>query len=198
VALSTTSALSTTTEADHRGAAPVKNTGVPLSGQRIELCYHCHKCASGCPIINEMQYGPDRVLRMMALGQETLLLASRDIWLCTGCFNCITHCPNNINIAEVMDHLRQQAIFRGIKPAERDVLLFHRLFVGVVKQFGRSHEAFMLGLFKVLSRVPFPQDLKSGLQLFLKGKVPLIPPRTRARQAVQQLFRRSEDTKDAK
>ena len=39
----------------------------------MELCYHCHKCTAGCPVIEQMSYGPDRVLRMVALGEEDAL-----------------------------------------------------------------------------------------------------------------------------
>ena len=43
-----------------------------LSGQQVELCYHCHKCTAGCPVIEQMSYGPDRVLRMVALGETKM------------------------------------------------------------------------------------------------------------------------------
>lgn len=159
-----------------------------LSGQRLELCYHCHKCAAGCPVAGAMAYGPDRVLRMAALDQRERLFGSRDIWLCTGCYTCATRCPNDIDIAAVMDALRQLAIASGYQAGERDALLFHRLFLGVVGRLGRSHEAFMLGLFKVLSHVPLLNDVQAGLGLFLRGKVPLLPKRTRAAAEVRQLF----------
>jgi hypothetical protein len=90
-----------------------------------------------------------------------------------------------------MDALRQEAVAAGIPAGERDALLFHRLFLGVVQRLGRSHEAVMLGLFKVLSHVPIYRDMGAGLGLFLRGKVPILPERTRAAAAVRQLFERS-------
>ena len=36
-----------------------------LSGQIIQLCYHCHKCTAGCPAAFAMEYGPDRILRLI-------------------------------------------------------------------------------------------------------------------------------------
>ena len=81
-----------------------------LSGQSVEICYHCHKCTAGCPIVDAMSYGPDRVLRMVSLDQKESLFGSKDIWLCAGCFTCVTRCPNNIDIAAVMDALRQLAL----------------------------------------------------------------------------------------
>ncbi len=167
-----------------------------LSGQNVELCFHCHKCTAGCPVLgaspDAMVYGPDRILRMVALGQNETLLRSRDIWLCAGCFTCATRCPNNIDISAVMDALRQIAVAGGYAAGERDALLFHNLFLGVVRRMGRSHEALMLGLFKVLSHTPFMNDLGAGLGLFVRGKVPILPHRSgKAAREVRQIFLQS-------
>lgn len=162
-----------------------------LSGQRIETCYHCHKCAAGCPLVGTMEYGPDRLLRMAALNQRDALLRSGDIWLCAGCFTCTARCPNGIDLAAVMDALRQLALRGGYPTGEGDVLLFHRLFLSVMKLFGRSHEATLLGLFKILSHVPLRNDLGAGLALVARGKVPLLPRRSQAGKEVRRIFQRS-------
>ena len=163
-----------------------------ISSQQVELCYHCHKCTAGCPVVDAMQYGPDLLLRMVSLGQGDAVFKSRDIWLCVGCYTCATRCPNGIDIAATMDSLRQLALARGYAAGERDALLFHRLFMGVVKFFGRSHEAFMLGLFKMLSKVPLMNDVPAGIGLFMRGKVPLLPARLTAPVQVRQMFQRSK------
>ena len=166
-----------------------------LSGQSIGLCYHCHKCTAGCPVVENMTYGPDRILRMLILGEREALLRSRDIWLCAGCYTCATRCPNGIEIPVVMDALRQVSLRSKFPPGERDALLFHRLFLGVVRILGRSHEAASLILFKVLSHTPLINDMGAGLGLFLRGKVPLLPHRPKRVQTVpdvQHFFNRSE------
>jgi heterodisulfide reductase subunit C len=139
-----------------------------------------------------MQYGPDLLLRMISLDQTDAVLKSRDIWLCVGCYTCATRCPNDIDIAATMDGLRQVALARGYPAGERDALLFHRLFMGVVQRFGRSHEAFMLGLFKVLSHVPLMNDVPAGIGLFMRGKVPVLPERLSAPAQVRQIFQQSK------
>jgi heterodisulfide reductase subunit C len=161
------------------------------SAQQVELCYHCHKCTAGCPVVDAMEFGPDRILRMIALGQHQEVLSSSDIWLCAGCYTCVTRCPNDIDIAAIMDALRQIALSEGYPVGERDALLFHRLFMGVVERLGRSHEAVMLGMFKVLSHVPFLNDMGAGVGLFLRGKVPLLPKGDGASSAVREMIKRS-------
>ncbi|MDY7080608.1 MAG: (Fe-S)-binding protein [Chloroflexota bacterium] len=79
------------------------------SGQSIQLCYHCHKCTAGCPTAFAMEYGPDRILRLVQFGQQERLLTSRDPWLCLGCEMCGAFCPNEIDIYEVMIALKEMS-----------------------------------------------------------------------------------------
>ena len=169
-----------------------------LSEQTTQLCYHCHKCTAGCPVADDMTYGPDRVLRMVQLGQKDALLASHDIWLCAGCETCGTRCPNEIDIARVMDALRQVALESGVRAAEPDAEKFHKLFMLVVQNFGRSHEAILLGLFKLWT-MNLLADMDSGVVLVTKGKIPIVPHAIKGRNEVKQIFAgtRAAGTRDA-
>jgi heterodisulfide reductase subunit D len=62
-----------------------------------------------------MQYGPDRILRLIQLGQVERVLASRDPWLCLECEMCGAHCPNEIDISEVMIALKELAGEKGFR-----------------------------------------------------------------------------------
>lgn len=163
-----------------------------LSNQAIVLCYHCHKCTSGCPVAEEMEYGPDQVLRMAQMGEKQALLSSHDIWLCAGCETCGTRCPNEIDIAQVMDALRQIALQEKAPVAEPDAYKFHRLFLLTVKYTGRLQEAYMLGSYKVWSR-NLIADMDSGAKMILQGKVPFIPRRIKKHQEVKRLFEATLD-----
>jgi heterodisulfide reductase subunit C len=77
-----------------------------LSGENVDLCFQCGACSSGCPMTQEMDYLPSKVIRMAQLGLEEAL-ESKTIWVCTTCFNCEVRCPRGIDIANVMEALRQ-------------------------------------------------------------------------------------------
>ncbi len=160
------------------------------SGQLIQLCYHCHKCTAGCPVAFAMDHGPDRVLRMIQFGLEEQVLSSSDIWICASCETCGTRCPNEIDITRVMDALRQIAVEKGLPTKERNVLLFHKLFLSIVKRLGRMHEASLMALYmplsgSLLSYIPI------GLKMIVKGKIPLFPHRIKGRDEVEKIFERS-------
>ena len=162
-----------------------------LSHEQTQLCYHCHKCTAGCPVSAEMTYGPDRILRMIHLGQKSAVLASPDIWLCLACETCGARCPNDIDIAHVMDALRQIARAEGVRPGQPRVALFHDIFVTVIQLTGQMHEATLLGVYKVLSGDLF-SDLVVGGQLILKGKIPVLPKISRPGDMLTRVFRKTK------
>jgi heterodisulfide reductase subunit C len=78
-----------------------------LSGQNLLACYQCGKCSAGCPVVSQMDILPNQIIRFSQLGLEDDLLASRAIWTCASCMTCNVRCPKGINIAEVIEALRQ-------------------------------------------------------------------------------------------
>ncbi|GAB4477559.1 MAG: hypothetical protein Kow0088_16570 [Anaerolineales bacterium] len=139
-----------------------------------------------------MEYGPDRILRMVQLGERERLLQSRDIWLCAACETCGARCPNDIDIAKVMDALRMEALRSGVTPAEPDAAKFHKLFLFVVQTLARSHEASLLMAYKLWT-LNLLADMDSGLQLFIKGKVPVFPKTIKGREQVKRIFVKSAE-----
>ncbi len=167
-----------------------------LSDQQVERCYHCHTCTAGCPVAVDMQFGPDRLLRLVELGQSRRVLTSPDIWLCIGCQACAERCPNGIGVAQIMDALRQISLAEKVTPAEPNVLLFHRLYLLVIRILGRSHEAMMLMLYKLFSRDLF-SDMGAGIALVLRGKIPILARPIRGMSDIKRLFQAAESGDEA-
>ena len=165
-----------------------------LSGQKISACFQCEKCSNGCPITFAMDIAPNKLMRLLQFGQKDQVLNSHTIWLCASCETCTTRCPNGIDIAHLMDTLKQIAKGEGIKSAQRNVPIFHSAFLSSVRRHGRVHEMELAiryawgdeklkGLLKMTSM---------GLTMFMKGKVKLIPARIRAISQVRELFSKAK------
>lgn len=82
---------------------------VELSGQSVFACYQCGTCTAGCPFIESMDLYPDKLMRHLMYGLPDVL-ESNTIWLCVSCFLCAERCPRDIDVARVMEALRQMKL----------------------------------------------------------------------------------------
>ena len=98
---------------------------VDRSGTDINRCIHCQSCGGGCPVSDAMTYRPNGIIRLLQLGFIQEALESSDIWFCIGCNTCSMACPQAIDIASMMDAVREMAIQADVKIAEPDIFGFH-------------------------------------------------------------------------
>src|SRR3989339_1409448 len=144
------------------------------SGQDVNLCYQCGKCTAGCPVAEEMDLGPRKVMHAVRLGLKNMVLDSDTIWYCASCETCSTRCPQDIEIAKIMDAARILAGREGRRSKLPEVPAFHKSFLESVRMFGRVYELGMIGMLK-LRTFKFMQDAGLGIRMFLKGKLKLMP-----------------------
>ncbi|KJS10907.1 MAG: heterodisulfide reductase [Peptococcaceae bacterium BRH_c8a] len=159
------------------------------SGQPIELCYQCQKCASGCIATEYADFYPNEILRLVQLGQKQKALNCSSIWICSSCETCGARCPNGINTRAVIDALKEKAIAEGLVK-EKKIHLFHTVFLNSVRANGRVHEPVMMAMYKLKSKDLW-SDLDHGFNMFIKGKMPLLPSRVKNRQTLKQIFKQS-------
>ena len=155
----------------------------------VNLCYQCGRCAAGCPVAYAMDYTPARLIHAARLGLDDLVLGSKTIWLCAACETCTTRCPQEVDIAAVMDAAKILAVRRGVKPAMGEVRSFHKAALATVRRFGRMWEAGMLVSLKLRTARYFT-DLELGKRMLRKGKLKLLPSLVGARRA-RRIFARA-------
>jgi len=90
-----------------------------------------------------------------------------------------------------MDALRQMAIESGVGAGEKNILKFHEAFLSSVKLWGRINEPLMMMQYKLKSGDLF-SDMAMGIDMFKKGKLPLLPPRTKDIKTVKKVFEKTK------
>lgn len=160
------------------------------TGEPVGRCFGCKKCTGGCPVSMHMDLVPHRVIRLIQVGQRETVLQSSTVWICASCRTCEARCPNDINIAHIMDYLKRQILAGGGNVTERRVYDFHRSFLNTVGIFGRAHEITMIGLYKMRSRT-YLDDLAMGGRMLARGRLPIFPEIIRGRGQIRRMFRRA-------
>lgn len=163
-----------------------------LTGQRYADCYQCGKCTAGCPMADDMDIPPHKIIRMIQLGKMDEVLSSFTIWLCATCEMCTSRCPQKVLIAETMDALRQLALEKGynIPKQAKNILKFHNAFLSMVKKFGRLHEFGLVQKYKLMT-FPYDQfkDLFAGISMFKQRKIsPFGPKKLKGMDEIKRIF----------
>ena len=159
-------------------------SGVSLSG-----CLQCQKCSDGCPVADAADVKPHEVIRLAQLGARQELLASRFIWECTACGTCEARCPQGIALPAAIDALRRLSRENHVA-ADAAVPAFNDIFLGMVRQMGRTHELALMAAFKLRTR-RLTQDVGKFPMMLRKGKFALLPRLVGGRADRQRIFRRS-------
>ena len=160
-----------------------------LAGEKIAACYQCGKCSAGCPSAYALDLLPHQVLRLIQLDKKDKVLGCHAIWLCASCQTCTTRCPKEVDLARVMDTLRELALQEGRATPERDTVIFQKIFLDWVRRTGRQFEGGLVGEYK-LRTGHFFQDLDSAPKMM--GKLKLVPRRIKGQKAVAKIFKKCQ------
>ena len=158
-------------------------------------CYQCGKCSAGCPVVEEMDYTPSMVMRMLQTGQDIeaeKILHSMSIWLCVTCEMCVTRCPMEIDIPKMMDFLRQKSLSEvKMNPKARKIIAFHKSFLDSINFTGRLYEMGLIVDYKMRTG-DLMQDVAVAPKMFFKGKLNPIPELIKGRKNMSEIFKNSK------
>jgi heterodisulfide reductase subunit C len=158
-----------------------------LAGTDFYTCLQCRSCSGGCPFSDFMDYMPNGVMRLVQLGLKAEALSCNTIWICVGCHTCTIQCPMAIDIAAVMDALRETALSEHVDVLEPDILAFHREVLNSIERHGRTHKLDIMLRYK-LKKFDLLSDLDVGIRMLAKRKLDLTPSRVQDLHVVKRLF----------
>ena len=119
------------------------------SGQNLNACYQCRRCAAGCPVGDDTGVTPDRLIRMILLGEKEEAMNNLLVWKCVACYTCGTRCPNNIHTARITEALKQMTKEAHAVPLIPKIADFHSAFLTSTSHFGRVNEMEFMGIYQM-------------------------------------------------
>ena len=158
------------------------------SGQVVSRCYQCGNCTAGCPMSFTYDYSVSRLMRLIQAGQREVVLSAKALWMCASCETCTQRCPNNIDVAKVLDVCRHMARREG-HGGVYAVKTFWDAFVQSVGWHGRAHEIGLMAMYMARTG-RFWTDVELAPKMLPKGKMAILPHRIDGRDEVAGILRR--------
>ncbi|MEW6669281.1 MAG: 4Fe-4S dicluster domain-containing protein [Thermodesulfobacteriota bacterium] len=96
-------------------------------GRTFSHCYNCQTCTSACPVVHnydnpqkELGMVPHQIMQAAAHGLKDLILGSKMLWACLGCYRCQEQCPQGVRVTDVFYELKTLAVAQ-VKRAQHGV-----------------------------------------------------------------------------
>ena len=147
---------------------------------------------------------PDRLIRMLLLGDEQGALDNLLVWKCLACYTCGTRCPNDIQTARITEVLKQVSKKEHRPPLVPKVAAFHGAFVKAVGQAGRFNELVGMGMYETQAALgelrrgglkaalaEVGAQAKLGMAMQKKGRMHLRYESVKGKGEVKALYRKA-------
>jgi len=83
----------------------------------FKFCYNCKTCTAACPVMHNFDNPqaalglvPHQIMHALSWGLTDLVMSSRMLWACLGCYQCQDQCPQGVHITDVFYELKNIAI----------------------------------------------------------------------------------------
>jgi heterodisulfide reductase subunit C2 len=190
---------------DAASSKPLLDEVQKRSGQNLQACYQCRRCAAGCPVGEETGVTPDRLIRMIVVGDREEALNNLLVWKCVACYTCGTRCPNNIQTARITETLKQMAKKAHATPLTPRIADFHNAFMTSTRHLGRFNEIEALTIYETKTAIKelskgkikavideMMSQMRLALAMLKKKRLHLGVDRVKARSEVKALYEKAK------
>ena len=192
------------------GAKSLLREVMERSSQNLLACYQCRRCAAGCPVGEETGVTPDRLIRMVLLGDRDEALNNLLVWKCVACYTCGTRCPNDIQTARIIETLKQMSKEAHLEPLRPRIADFHSSFMQATEHMGRFNE--IEGMRRYEAKTALKElkkgnvgavidemkgQAKLGMTMMKKKRMHFKVDKVKNKEEVQALYRKAKAGKGA-
>ena len=96
-----------------------KDMTVSLQAETFSSCFECQTCTNVCPVVSNYENPretlgllPHQIMHSLGLGLEDDALGNQMIWDCLTCYMCQEHCPQGVQVTDVLYELKNRAYAR--------------------------------------------------------------------------------------
>ncbi|MBW1980592.1 MAG: 4Fe-4S dicluster domain-containing protein [Deltaproteobacteria bacterium] len=177
-----------------QGRIPLAKESIASVRELLKECMQCGTCTGSCANSYAMDITPRKLWRLVQLGFQEEIFASRTFSLCSSCYYCTLRCPRGLPLTETIHALKRLAAAQGFV-ADKKGPRFYRSFLGTVRRYGRVREMELMGRYFLSMKNPLlPLAFAPlGVKLMLKGKVAPEIPRIFGPGKLEAIYRKVEE-----
>ncbi len=166
-----------------------------ISGKKISGCIQCGTCSASCPFAHLMDHAPRELFALARDGEMAVVLSSNTPWFCVSCYQCMSRCPRQIPVTDIMYTLKQMAHRYGSVPPVHKMPDMYRLFKSEVVRKGRVNGTLLMGRYGMVHPGDMMGKIGIGLSLLKKRRVDLKSEKIRRPGHLGCLLEKGKDGK---
>jgi heterodisulfide reductase subunit C/nitrate reductase gamma subunit len=105
----------------------VELNGLPGSST-FSYCFGCQNCTTVCPVVVSFENPketlgllPHQIMNCLGLGLVEMATGPKMLWDCVTCYQCQEHCPQNVDVTDILFQLKNLAVRKAAKTAEKQL-----------------------------------------------------------------------------
>jgi heterodisulfide reductase subunit C len=94
--------------------------------ETFSACFECQTCTNVCPVVanfenpsEALDLAPHQIMHSLGLGLRDLMINSRMVWDCVTCYLCQEHCPQGVQVTDILYELKNLAYERAKTPSQQ-------------------------------------------------------------------------------
>jgi heterodisulfide reductase subunit C len=143
-----------------------------------------------------MDHSPRTIFAMVEAGMKDRALRSNTPWYCVSCYYCMSRCPQEVHITDIMSTLKRMAISEDHyrESSAADAPDFSGTFIEYVESYGRSFE---VGLATRYHLSHHPLDMikmaPMALGMLRRGRMDLTPNRIKGIDQLKAILAKAKE-----
>lgn len=162
-------------------------------GDKILKCIQCGTCSGSCPLTDHMENAPRELFALIREGNIVEALSSQTLWYCVSCYKCMTRCPKEIPVTDLIYSLKELAIKEGLAPKRHKTISLNSSFSNCIEKNGLVTESAVMSGYGIKHPVDVVKKVPLALKMLKRDRLEILPQKTKNPAMLKKMFEMGDD-----
>ncbi len=171
----------------------LQNIFYELDGDSILRCIQCGTCSASCPLTDEMENAPRELFALIRDGNIVEALSSETPWYCVSCYKCMTRCPKEIPVTEIMYTLKQLSVKEGYAPKNHKTISLNSSFSNCIEKKGKVTESAVMKCYGFKHPIDVTKKIPLAFKMLKRNRLEIIAQKTKNPSLLKKMLEMGDD-----